>query len=1069
MEKINIDYFKKSLAIYILVAMSILLTLVLISIYVAQMKYKNHEIQSYNNQISSSIEHIREKITATYTSRVASIVKSTNIIDYIQNKDREGLYKVLKGKYELMKSETIDLQNMQVHLSDGTSFLRVHNPEDYGDNIARYRPMLQEVHTKHRMVRGYETGAHGTAYRIIEPLFSEEGVYVGAFEIGINPNFIIEAVEELNGFSGMLFIYDPEINIYSISSDITIGRFKLQSELTPKLKKLYGAYKTRDSLKDDVEIEVDAKQYITHLVDVRDYKGDQSVKLFFFQEVIIDNAFFSYLQYLLYTFMLSAFVLFLFFLSRRIQEHQNRIDTIYAKQLDEINEREKYLHTIFDVTPNIMITTSGDEIDRTNSAMLEFFAYEDSQSFKKEHHCICEFFVPLENHLTAVVQGETWLDYILARPQEMHRVCMVKNEKRHYFTIRAHSLELDEKKRSVVIFNDVTEVQENERIYLDFFEHTNSANIIYETIDNGKTFKVKKLNSKVEQIENVKREDILGRVVNDVFEGIEEFGIIETFQEVYATGKAKKLPVSLYEDNKLTGWRENYIFKLENGDIVASYEDKTEQKKLEQELLSSQHQFELFMQNIPALVFMKDSDGHIVYANDTMNDFFNNVNLIGLTADDLLPEAEATQAKMIDDLVFKYGHIDQVSTFVDHNQEKKAYRYLGFLIEEGDEKKSAMLMMDITKEYEAQKEIIRLKSAFDKSPISIMMTDKDGNIEYVNSNYEKMSGYTQTELLGCNPRLLKSGETDDAQYKKMWDHISHGKVWSSELKNIAKDGSFFWENSTIIPSFNDNSEVDGYIAFKLEISEQMALRAELKNKDEIMIAQSRHAAMGEMISMIAHQWRQPISVISMDANNILVDIALESLDEVSLQKDVEDIVKQTQHLSKTIDDFRDFFKPNKLKNRVLVSDVLLETLSVIGKSLENNNIEVLNRFDTSREVSIFSRELLQVFLNILKNAKEVLIENTQIHRKISNTIYETQESVIVEISDNGGGVKEDVLERIFEPYFTTKDEKNGTGLGLYMSKTIVDKHLKGNLSVRNIQEGVCFRIELPFESGESDD
>ncbi len=199
----------------------------------------------------------------------------------------------------------------------------------------------------------------------------------------------------------------------------------------------------------------------------------------------------------------------------------------------------------------------------------------------------------------------------------------------------------------------------------------------------------------------------------------------------------------------------------------------------------------------------------------------------------------------------------------------------------------------------------------------------------------------------------------------------------------------------------------------------------------------------------------------MDANNILVDIELDSVESESLKNDVTDIIEQTQYLSKTIDDFRDFFKPSKIKDTVLISDVFEESLAVILKSLENNNIEVINEFKTQTPLTLFSRELLQVFINILKNAKEALLENRIVDKKIINRIYEDENFVIISICDNAGGISDEVYEKIFEPYFTTKDSKNGTGLGLYMSKTIIEKHLKGSIIVHKNSEGVCFKIQLP--------
>jgi len=255
-------------------------------------------------------------------------------------------------------------------------------------------------------------------------------------------------------------------------------------------------------------------------------------------------------------------------------------------------------------------------------------------------------------------------------------------------------------------------------------------------------------------------------------------------------------------------------------------------------------------------------------------------------------------------------------------------------------------------------------------------------------------------------------------------------------------------NSDTLVIFNDITE--------LEIA-----MTELKEKDEIMMAQSRQAAMGEMISMIAHQWRQPISAISMGANNILADIELDMVDTESLRTGSLNILRQTQELSKTIDDFRNFFRPEKMSEEVLVEDVFKETFSVLGKSLENNNIEVKKEFHSTSKIETYSRELMQVFINILKNAKEALVENRAENREIDISIKDSLDMVVIDICNNGGIIPENIMDKIFNPYFSTKDEKNGTGLGLYMSKTIIEKHLKGTLTVTNIADGVCFKISLP--------
>jgi len=249
---------------------------------------------------------------------------------------------------------------------------------------------------------------------------------------------------------------------------------------------------------------------------------------------------------------------------------------------------------------------------------------------------------------------------------------------------------------------------------------------------------------------------------------------------------------------------------------------------------------------------------------------------------------------------------------------------------------------------------------------------------------------------------------------------------------------------------------------KAEVEKRIRIQRELEKKDKIIIAQSRNAAMGEMISMIAHQWRQPISVIAMAVNNIIVDIKLGSLDEKEVEVCGKEVLAQTEYLSQTIEDFRNFFKPDKEKEQVNFKKIYDELYGIIGKAFENNDIKIVLKGDLDFNIITYQRELLQVFLNIFNNAKDALIQN-DVKEKFINVSVNTDEDLLhVSICDNAGGIKEELLDKIFEPYFSTKEEKNGTGLGLYMSKTIIEKHLLGKIWVQNRKLGACFMMELPI-------
>ena len=519
----------------------------------------------------------------------------------------------------------------------------------------------------------------------------------------------------------------------------------------------------------------------------------------------------------------------------------------------------------------------------------------------------------------------------------------------------------------------------------------------------------------------------------------------------------------LMKDNRIKYIKESCetTFDIDGKPLVSigNVQDITKQKLLEDKVIKLKQQFEQFMEFMPASIIIKEDD-IIIYTNSSVNDFFNLDTLVGKKTEELFPKDIAYKLETFEKEALKNGKSEQLLEIVGINNEKKVYRNMAFVIDNKDKKKLGIVSIDVTNEYRANKEISRVLSAFERSNISVVMTDLKGNIEYVNPSWCRITGYSKDELIGQNPRIVKSGYVSAETYEKMWKELTNGRVWNSELKNLAKDGTEFWEDSTIIPSFNNNDKIDGYIAFKLEINDKIRLREELLAKEELMIAQSRHAAMGEMISMIAHQWRQPISVITMDANNILVDIELDNIETDSLKDDLGDIIKQTKYLSQTIDDFRNFFKPSKKKDIVLISDVFKEALSVISKSLQNHNIEIINKFSTTTKIPIFSSELLQVFINILKNAKEALEDINIKEKKVTNKIYEDNQSIIISICDNAGGINNDIINKVFDPYFTTKNEKNGTGLGLYMSKTIIEKHFNGTLEAYNKDDGVCFEIRL---------
>lgn len=246
---------------------------------------------------------------------------------------------------------------------------------------------------------------------------------------------------------------------------------------------------------------------------------------------------------------------------------------------------------------------------------------------------------------------------------------------------------------------------------------------------------------------------------------------------------------------------------------------------------------------------------------------------------------------------------------------------------------------------------------------------------------------------------------------------------------------------------------------------------ESKDKDKILQQQAKLAQMGELLSMISHQWRQPLGSIAAATISLKTKLELEKYDLskeeereaflIYLTTKLDNIEDYTTSLSNTIDDFKNFYNPHKELITDQIHIPVKKAIELMTSSFNKHNITLKEAYHDTSNVAHYPNEIMQVILNILNNASGNFHDKEIKNPEITLSIKEESNSIMIEICDNGGGVKEEIMDRIFEPYFSTKDEKNGTGLGLYMSKTIIEEHHKGTLTVSNKNGGACFLIKLP--------
>ncbi len=250
------------------------------------------------------------------------------------------------------------------------------------------------------------------------------------------------------------------------------------------------------------------------------------------------------------------------------------------------------------------------------------------------------------------------------------------------------------------------------------------------------------------------------------------------------------------------------------------------------------------------------------------------------------------------------------------------------------------------------------------------------------------------------------------------------------------------------------------LALQAETAERLQAVEALRQKDQLLMQQSRQAAMGEMIGNIAHQWRQPLNTLGLLTQELSLAYEMGEFSKEHLDASVKSIMQIIFHMSQTIDDFRNFFKPDKEKIQFRVNQVVKKTVSLIEGSFHEHRIGIDVIAEDDLLINGHPNEYSQVLLNILLNARDAF----QIHQvatpRVVVRLFSEHDRVVVTVTDNAGGIAENIIDRIFDPYFTTKPPDKGTGIGLFMSKTIIEKNMHGTLKARNSGTGAEFRIEV---------
>lgn len=361
-----------------------------------------------------------------------------------------------------------------------------------------------------------------------------------------------------------------------------------------------------------------------------------------------------------------------------------------------------------------------------------------------------------------------------------------------------------------------------------------------------------------------------------------------------------------------------------------------------------------------------------------------------------------------------------------------------------------------------------LLSLFDKGDAVIFKLKHNnlGTVEYASQSVVSLTGYTQEDMLSQNINYFDLIEKEDfpERYKELNKTISQGldSLKHEPYRIITKDGSLKWVLDYTVILRDTNNNITNLLSYVTDITEHIMHQA-------ISSQQAKMASLGEMIGNIAHQWRQPLSVISSIATGSMISKELGSLTDEDFKNNMNAINSNSQYLSDTIDDFKNYIKGERSLKKFLLSENIHRFLTVVNTSVEKHHIQIIEDSQSNIEIESYSNEMIQIFVNIFNNAKDVLINLPENERYFFITTLMSNEKITILLKDNAGGIDESIITKIFEPYITTKHKSQGTGLGLNIAYNLVVNGLQGTISAKNCEYtylnkkyiGAEFKIILP--------
>lgn len=348
--------------------------------------------------------------------------------------------------------------------------------------------------------------------------------------------------------------------------------------------------------------------------------------------------------------------------------------------------------------------------------------------------------------------------------------------------------------------------------------------------------------------------------------------------------------------------------------------------------------------------------------------------------------------------------------------------------------------------------------------------DIDAKITAASLAFCNLTGYSIEELKGQSHEIIQYDKEDKSTFDEIIKTIKDKKEWKGKIQGKKKNNTSFWIDLKVKPTFNKYGDITGYTSLMFDITNEINLNVETRSlqqevivKDNLIVQQSKLAIMNETLQMLSHEWRQPLNVISIRAQKLELDYTLgDEPKPEDILETLKSIKEDAQKLSDTIQEFQNFTELKSSKTESNSKEIILKAIEIFKGSPGTKEIDIIKDIEDTPAFDTYKNEVTTILVNILINAKEALQRNEKKNGVIKLKEYYIDNVIFFEISDNAGGIDENIIDKVFEPYFSTKEKKHGVGLGLYTCKIITEMHLGGKIQVQNHNSGATFKISLPM-------